>query len=92
MNPFAEFRLTTVIVILSFLLSIAVMGFCPPHIPIHFNGGHADRFVNKYVGLFIFPVLMAIALLLQKLEFKTVWGIYFCALLHLYLLYNAVIN
>lgn len=92
MNPFAEFRLATVIVILSFLLSIAVMGFCPPHIPIHFNGGHADRFVNKYVGLFIFPVLMAIALLLQKLEFKTVWGICFCALLHLYLLYNAVIN
>ena len=91
MKSFFDIKVMTAVVILSFLLSIAVMGFCPLHIPIHFNGGHADRFINKYVGLFIFPVLMTVALLLQKLEFKTVWGIYFCALLHLYLLYNAVV-
>lgn len=91
MNSFSDFKVMTAVVIFSFLLSIAVLGFCPLHIPIHFNGGHADRFINKYVGLFIFPVLMAIGLLLRKLEFKMVWGIYFCALLHLYLLYNAVV-
>ncbi|GIO34485.1 MULTISPECIES: DUF1648 domain-containing protein [Paenibacillus] len=90
MSPLLDFKTLTVIVILAFLLSIAAMGFCPLYIPIHFSGGHADRFVNKYLGLFLFPVLMAVALILHKFEFKTAWGIYFLALLHLYLLYHAV--
>ncbi|WP_068614044.1 DUF1648 domain-containing protein [Paenibacillus tuaregi] len=79
------------ILVLSLLLSLIAVGLCPTNIPIHFNGGQADRFVNKYLGLFLFPVLMILGLALHKMKYKAAWTVYICFALHLYLLYNALI-
>lgn len=83
-------KLLIAIIVASCMLSIAALGRSPMNIPIHFSGGQADQFVNKFIGLFLFPVLMVFALFMSKRDFKFAWAIYFFFLLHLYLLYHAV--
>lgn len=77
--------------ILSFVLSIIANVFSPLEIPIHFNAWNkTDIIVDKYVGLFIFPVLMMITLIIKKFYLEAAYGIYLFAGLHIILLYNAI--
>ncbi|MFC6456324.1 MULTISPECIES: DUF1648 domain-containing protein [Paenibacillus] len=78
------------ITVLSLLIALIVSGFCPNEIPIHFMGQGADQLINKWLGLFLFPVMMAILLLLQRSYASSARFIYFFAALHIVLLYNAI--
>ncbi|MGG4345594.1 DUF1648 domain-containing protein [Paenibacillus lautus] len=79
------------VTVLSVLASCIVSFYCSPEIPIHFSGGHADQFVNKYIGLFILPAIMLITLFIHRIYNQAAWLIYFLACLHLFMLYSALV-
>lgn len=79
------------VTVLSVLASCIVSFYCSPNIPIHFSGGQADLFVNKYIGLFMIPAFMIITLFIQRIYNQAAWLIYFSVCLHLFLLCAALI-
>ncbi|MCA1295187.1 DUF1648 domain-containing protein [Paenibacillus sp. alder61] len=79
------------VTVLAILASCIVSFYCSPNIPIHFSGGQADQFVNKYIGLFLMPAIMIITLFIQRIYIQAAWLIYFSACLHLFLLYAALV-
>ncbi|GIO84965.1 hypothetical protein J25TS5_18970 [Paenibacillus faecis] len=79
------------VTVLAILASCIVSFYCSPNIPIHFSGGQADQFVNKYIGLFLMPAIMIITLFIQRVYIQAAWLIYFSACLHLFLLYAALV-
>lgn len=84
-------KLLLMLTVLSFILAGIASVFCPLDIPLHFNGGsQADVFVNKYIGLFLFPVLMLLLLIMNRFYYHAAGAIYFIAFLHIFVLYNAL--
>lgn len=83
-----------VLVILSFMISVASLAFVPSDIPIHFAADGPDSFMNKYIGLFLLPVIMLIfhIISVSKLSFKNslvVWILFF---VHMLIVVNALLS
>ncbi|WP_416291814.1 DUF1648 domain-containing protein [Paenibacillus illinoisensis] len=76
---------------LALLAAMTAVWYSPSEIPIHFMNGHADRFVNKWLGLFSSPGIMLLLLGIRKWLDSAVWMIYVLALLQLYMLWVAFI-
>ncbi len=52
-------RLTIVLTVLAYFLSLAALPYLPDQVVIHWNAaGEADGFSNKWVGAFLPPLLM----------------------------------
>lgn len=84
-------KLLLMLTVLSFILAGIASLFCPLDIPLHFNGGsQADVFVNKFIGLFLFSVLMLILLIMNRFFYHVAWAICFLAFLHIFVLNNAL--
>lgn len=78
------------VTVLALLSAIIVVWFSPSELPIHFTNGHVDRFVSRWVGLFVFPALMIVLLYRRWME-GAGWLIYVLALLQICMLWLALI-
>ncbi|WP_405083100.1 hypothetical protein ACI48J_13135 [Paenibacillus chitinolyticus] len=80
------------VTVLSFVAAVIVCIFCPMQIPIHFVLGQgSDWLVNKFLGLFILPVVMVVCLWSNAFYYRAGWAVYFFAALQIFLLYQAAI-
>lgn len=62
------FRMAWIVIGLSYILAIAVLPILPEVIPIHWNyAGVADGFAGKIPGVFGFPVIMTLLVVLARI-------------------------
>ncbi|WP_217558575.1 DUF1648 domain-containing protein [Paenibacillus sp. GbtcB18] len=80
------------VTVLSFAAAVVVCMFCPMQIPIHFVLGQGpDLLVNKFLGLFILPVVMTVCLLSRAFYYRVGWAVYLFAALQIFVLYQAAV-
>ncbi|MGJ3204893.1 SdpI family protein [Geobacillus thermoleovorans] len=59
-------RLTIVLTVLAYFLSLAALPYLPDQVAIHWNAsGEADGFSNKWLGAFLPPLLMTFLIILM---------------------------
>ncbi|OAZ49487.1 DUF1648 domain-containing protein [Paenibacillus polymyxa] len=74
------------VTVLAWLAAMIVVCSAPLEIPVHFMNGQADRFVSRWGGLFGFPALMTVLLIIRNWLDTVVRLIYVLVLLHIYML------
>lgn len=80
-----------ILILLSFVASLIAYPFSSTEVPLHFDGwNRIDIWVNKNIGLFVFPVFMLIFLYIRQFFMEATYAIYLFIMLHIFILYMAI--